>query len=56
MAQMLRDRGREAWAIAGGLAAWRRAGLALEPKDVEMDRTPAAICPLCHRPMSEHVV
>jgi 3-mercaptopyruvate sulfurtransferase SseA len=51
---MLRDRGQQAWAITGGYAGWRRAGLPMEPKSAEIERTPPAICPLCHQPMSAH--
>lgn len=56
MVQLLRDRGRRAWVIAGGLAAWRRAGLPLEPKDAEIERTPSEVCPYCHQPLSAHAV
>jgi hypothetical protein len=54
VAQLLRDRGREAWAIAGGYGAWRRAGLPMEPKAAEVERTPVTICPECGQPMSAH--
>jgi 3-mercaptopyruvate sulfurtransferase SseA len=53
---MLRERGIPAWALRGGLAAWRRAGYPTEPKAVEQATQIEDVCPECGRPMAEHAV
>ncbi|TMD05373.1 MAG: hypothetical protein E6J01_10545 [Chloroflexi bacterium] len=55
MAQFLRRQGRDAWALQGGLAAWRAAGYPMEPKAVTAP-LPAhdADCPDCDQPVEQH--
>ena len=54
MAQLLREQGRRAYALEGGLQAWYDAGLPLEPKAAERGRRVADVCPDCGQPLSTH--
>jgi len=51
---MLRERGRAAWALRGGVAAWVHAGLPTETRAVEALRTPEGICADCGLPLAQH--
>jgi rhodanese-related sulfurtransferase len=57
IAQFLRNHGRQAWALRGGLAAWRTAGYAMEPKAPTPARVPAATedCPDCEQDVATHL-
>lgn len=55
MAQFLRQQGRNAWALRGGLAAWRAAGYPMVGKHAEHGPMPEAECPDCHEEVKEHV-
>jgi hypothetical protein len=54
VAQQLRDAGYRAYAVRGGLDAWRDAGYAVEPKTAEMGRTLEDICSDCGHPLGAH--
>ena len=65
MAQFLREQGRRAYALRGGLVGWEEAGYPLEPKRAEVGRAAAAqrapgteggadVCPDCGRPLASH--
>ncbi|HEY3110345.1 MAG TPA: hypothetical protein VGL23_16410 [Chloroflexota bacterium] len=54
MAQFLREQGRRAYALAGGLVGWEEADYPLEPKSAEQGRTVADVCPDCGRPLASH--
>jgi len=52
----LRNHGRQAWALRGGLAAWRTAGVPMEPKAATPARVPSADedCPDCDQDVAQH--
>ena len=50
MAQLLRERGYDAYALRGGLQAWYDTGFDLEPKTAERRRRVTDVCPDCGRP------
>ncbi len=56
IANFLRNHGRQAWALRGGLAAWRTSGFAMEPKAPTPARVPSADedCPDCDQDVAEH--
>ncbi len=54
MAQFLRQQGRDAWALKGGLAGWRGRGYAMEPKAVTAPLPHDADCPDCEQPVEQH--
>jgi rhodanese-related sulfurtransferase len=54
VASLLREHGYEAFALAGGLAAWQDAGFPLEPRAVEQARALDVPCPACGRPSHDH--
>ena len=56
IAHFLRNHGRQAWALRGGLAAWRTAGYPMEAKAPVPARTPAADedCPDCDQEVASH--
>lgn len=55
MAQFLRKKGFQAWALEGGYQAWRAAGYPTQPKEAELGTTLSDICPQCKTPMKDHV-
>jgi hypothetical protein len=54
VARLLRDRGRTAWALRGGVAGWIHAGLPTETRTVEAKRAAEGICPDCGLPLAQH--
>jgi len=54
VAQFLRQQGRDAWALRGGLAAWRAAGYPMEPKAVTAPVPQHEDCPDCDQPVERH--
>ena len=56
IAHFLRNHGRQAWALHGGLASWRTAGYPMEPKAPSPARVPAADedCPDCDQEVATH--
>ncbi len=56
IATFLRNHGRQAWALRGGLAAWRTSGFAMEPKAPTPARVPSADedCPDCDQDIAQH--
>jgi 3-mercaptopyruvate sulfurtransferase SseA len=54
VAQFLRQQGRQAWALRGGLAAWRAARLPMEGKAVTPAPAADEECPDCHEEVAEH--
>ena len=56
MAQLLRERGYDAYALRGGLQAWYDAGFDLEPKTAERNRRVPDVCPDCGLPHATHGV
>ena len=58
IAHFLSNHGRQAWALRGGLAAWRTAGYPMEPKAPTPARVPSADedCPDCDQDVASHRV
>jgi len=54
VAHFLRQQGRDAWVLRGGLATWRGAGYPMEPKAVTAPLPHDADCPDCEQPIEEH--
>ena len=54
MASLLREHGYEAFALAGGMAAWREAGYPIEARAVELGRDLEELCPACGCPGHQH--
>ena len=56
IARYLRNHGRQAWALRGGLAAWRTAGYPMEDKAITPARVPSAHedCPDCEQDVGSH--
>ncbi|HET9847768.1 MAG TPA: hypothetical protein VFR68_04345 [Candidatus Dormibacteraeota bacterium] len=55
MAQFLRQQGRPAWALRGGLAAWRAAGYPMEAKAATPAPATDEECPDCHEHVGAHI-
>ena len=55
MASLLREHGYEAFALAGGLAAWRAAGYPLEPRGLDVPVMLEGLCSACGCPADDHV-
>ena len=56
IAHFLRNHGRQAWALHGGLAAWRTAGYPMEDKETTPARVPSVDedCPDCDQDIGSH--
>ena len=56
IAHFLRNHGRQAWALNGGLAAWRTAGYPMEDKATIPARVPSVDedCPDCDQEVGSH--
>ena len=56
IAHFLRNHGRQAWALHGGLAAWRTAGYPMESKATTPARAPSPEddCPDCEQDVKSH--
>jgi len=56
IAHYLRNHGRQAWALHGGLAAWRTAGYPMEEKATTPARVPSVDedCPDCDQEVAAH--
>jgi rhodanese-related sulfurtransferase len=54
VASLLREHGYEAFALDGGMAAWREAGYPIESREIQEARDPAELCPACGFPCHEH--
>jgi rhodanese-related sulfurtransferase len=54
IAQFLRNHGRQAWALRGGLAAWRIAGYPMESKAASAPPSADAECPDCEEEVAAH--
>ena len=55
MAQFLRQQGRQAWALRGGLAAWRAAQYPMASKHADHAPGPEEECPDCHEEVAAHL-
>ena len=55
VAQFLRQQGRQAWALRGGLAAWRAAQYPMESKHAGHAPGPEEECPDCHEEVGAHI-
>jgi rhodanese-related sulfurtransferase len=56
IAHFLRNHGRQAWALRGGLAAWRTAGYPMDAKATAPARVPSVDedCPDCDQEVGSH--
>ncbi|HEY3107367.1 MAG TPA: hypothetical protein VGL23_01350 [Chloroflexota bacterium] len=54
MASLLREHGYEAFALAGGMAAWREAGYPIEARAAAEARALEELCLACGCPNHEH--
>jgi 3-mercaptopyruvate sulfurtransferase SseA len=54
VASLLREHGYEAFALAGGMAAWRAAGYPIETRAAEEARALEEVCLACGCPNHEH--
>jgi len=54
VAQFLRNHGYRAWALYGGLAAWRAAGYPMEPKEPAPPPPADEDCPDCEEDVAVH--
>jgi hypothetical protein len=55
VAQFLRQQGRQAWALRGGLAAWRAAQYPMQSKHADHAPGPEEECPDCHEDVAAHL-